>query len=278
MKRSPVIPGWLVMLLLISMVAHAGRIFAACPKSLKGGTSWFDSSTLVTYDGNIGHVLAVRLTLTFNNDSLSGKYFYVKTLRDIRVKGAVLGDRSFTLEEYDKNGLVVARFKGTFPEEDPKASYGEGNKLQCEVMIGVWEQISPKRSFPFYLKLNYAISGTLDDRYASAMAKPNNDEASIERLAQRFLTAVHTNDRKQVAAVVHYPFSAYRPGKGPYVIKNRKEFLANYDEIISEQYKEDLKRAIPKHMFMDKHNFIMLGERGFPWIGSDSKIWLFGAN
>ena len=224
--------------------------WAACSPALAScpSPSWFERNWLVTYDGTIGDRYAVRMTLVFDGDSLTGKYFYTRALKDIRIEGTVRSDRSLTLNEFDDKGAITARFVGRFPEEDPKEARRTGRKLGCEVMLGDWESLSSDKTFPFYLRLAHAVAGSLSKRYRDA----DVDDDTVESLAQSFLRAVRENDRNKVASLVEYPFSlSFLEDDRPrsITIRSKAELLRNYESLFGSAYKEQLEGAIPKHMF-----------------------------
>lgn len=107
--------------------------WAACSPALAScpSPSWFERNWLVTYDGTIGDRYAVRMTLVFDGDSLTGKYFYTRALKDIRIEGTVRSDRSLTLNEFDDKGAITARFVGRFPRKTQRKPAALGESLDA---------------------------------------------------------------------------------------------------------------------------------------------------
>lgn len=263
----------LVTIALVSAaLGFGGNAIAGCTQE-SAWSSFGDPAWMHTYDGMIGKHL-VRMTIVFSGDGFAGKYFYISTLKDIRIEGKFSDGRSIVITEYDEANNVSAQFKGQFPIEDPKEHYGPGNKLSCEVIVGSWEKLPSGASYPFYLNSAHSITGSIESRYAKTGIMQTDVE--VERFAQRFIAAVRSNERIVVARMIHYPFNLYINGIGIRKIRNKREFISNYDSLFTDSYKTRLFGSIPKHMFIDRHGFIAIGRTSSAWIGPDMKIWPLG--
>lgn len=214
------------------------------------------------------------MTLAFSDKRVTGKYFYLSRLADIRVEGEFSDGRSLIINEYDRSGRVTARFVGAFVEEDPQEHYGPGNKLQCEVMVGHWEDLRSKRTHQVYLNAAHSRLASIDNQYArSGIAESDHH---IEEFAQRFVKGVREDNRRVVAGMIHYPFNLHVEGVGIRRIRDHADLLKSYDVLFTKNYKERLFGGIPKHMAIDKYGFISLGHGSSAWIGPDMKIWPLG--
>jgi hypothetical protein len=247
---------------------------AGCPieiKNQKDADRWFEN-WLVTYDGEINNAIPIRMTLVFSKEKIVGRYFYAKYLEDISLSGKASGGRSAILYEIDKNGKEAAQFNGEFLEEDPRGSYGPGNKLICEVFSGTWKNLVNGQEYPFYVKLSHAQAGKLGKRYPAL-----GSDSSVERVAQSFVEAVKANEREKVATLIHFPTGVNDGRKSIRILNNEKEFLEVYDLLINEHLIKEMKEAIPKHMpCCGKYDLARIGDTGGAWVGQDLKIWLPG--
>lgn len=228
-----------------------------------------DPHWLHTYDGTIDKY-RIRLTIAFSGDRFSGRYFYHSTLKDIRIEGRFTDGRQMVIDEYGEGGNVVAQFKGEFPVEDPQEHYGPGNKVGCEVMVGLWRKLDTEKDSPFYLNNAFSMAASIDDRYARTGI--GKSDLEIEDFAQRFIKNVREDNRRGVVEMIHYPFRLHLDGVGLVRIRNRADLLKNYDALFTDAYKKSLFAEVPKHMAVIQ-GMIRIG---FGWIGEDMKVWPLG--
>jgi hypothetical protein len=87
----------------------------------------------------------------------------------------------------------------------------------------------------------------------------------VERLLTDLQASVAKHDTAAVAALVHYPIKV-NPGKKPFTIKNEKEFIKDYDQIIN----PDIASAIYKQ----KYDTLFVNSEG-AMIG-DGEVWITG--
>jgi len=69
------------------------------------------------YVGTVG-TLKVRMKLTRTPNEWLGSYAYERVGQDIRLGGAVSGDGTFYLNEFNVNGKATAKFEGRFVTDD----------------------------------------------------------------------------------------------------------------------------------------------------------------
>src|SRR5262249_13765894 len=77
----------------------------------------YGQSGLREYVGTIG-TLKIRLKLTQTPNEFLGSYLYERIGEDIRLAGAVSGDRTFYLNEFTPEGKATAKFEGRFVTDD----------------------------------------------------------------------------------------------------------------------------------------------------------------
>jgi hypothetical protein len=87
----------------------------------------------------------------------------------------------------------------------------------------------------------------------------------VERLLTDLQASVAKHDTAAVAALVHYPIKV-NPGKKPFTIKSEKEFIKDYDRIIT----QDIQDAILKQ----KYENLFVNSQG-AMIG-DGEVWISG--
>jgi hypothetical protein len=91
------------------------------------------------------------------------------------------------------------------------------------------------------------------------------DHVKVHQLLTQLQAAVAKHDVSAVAALVHYPIKV-NPGKKPFVVKNEKAFIKDYDRIIT----HDIQDAI----FKQKYENLFVNSQG-AMIG-DGEVWITG--
>ena len=89
------------------------------------------------------------------------------------------------------------------------------------------------------------------------------DHVKVHQILTQLQAAVAKHDAAAVAALVHYPIRV-NPGKKPFVIKNEKAFIKDYDQIIT----SDIQAAI----FKQKYENLFVNSQG-AMIG-DGEVWI----
>ena len=87
----------------------------------------------------------------------------------------------------------------------------------------------------------------------------------VQQILTELQQAVSKHNAPAVAALVHYPIKV-NPGKKPFTIKNEKEFINDYDRIIT----HDIQDAI----FKQKYDTLFVNSEG-AMIG-DGEVWITG--
>jgi hypothetical protein len=91
------------------------------------------------------------------------------------------------------------------------------------------------------------------------------DHVKVRQLLTQLQQAVAKHNAPAVAALVHYPIKV-NPGKKPFVVKNEKAFIKEYDDIIT----HDIQDAI----FKQKYENLFVNSQG-AMIG-DGEVWITG--
>ena len=91
------------------------------------------------------------------------------------------------------------------------------------------------------------------------------DHLKVQQLLTHLQQSVASHNAAAVAALVHYPIKV-NPGKKPFVVKNEKAFIKDYDRIIT----HDIQDAI----FKQKYENLFVNSQG-AMIGG-GEVWITG--
>ena len=91
------------------------------------------------------------------------------------------------------------------------------------------------------------------------------DHTRVHTILTQLQRAVAKHDVATVASLVHYPIKV-NPGKRPFLVKNEKAFIKDYDNIIT----SDIQDAI----FKQKYENLFVNSEG-AMIG-DGEVWITG--
>lgn len=225
---------------------------------------------LNNYTGDIDGKYKIGMTLIYHGDKVNGLYFYNKYLKDIKLLGKIFNRNQIIFNEYDNQGNITAVFKGRFIEyayQDPRKQFGDSDSsLDMEIIVGTWEKIADKKKMPFYLSLSNATYRFKGEGRYGVSAK---DDLIIEQSAQTFCQLVKSNNKVKVSKLISYPIDVNLNGKNRR-IKDRDEFIKNYDKIFTSSFKLKIKHGIPHNMFT-KYLRAMLGN-GEIWFGPKGKV------
>ena len=91
------------------------------------------------------------------------------------------------------------------------------------------------------------------------------DHTKVHTILIQLQQAVAKHDASTIASLVHYPIKV-NPGKKPFTVKNPKEFIKDYDRILT----HDIEDAI----FKQKYENLFVNSQG-AMIG-DGEVWITG--
>src|SRR6266508_2797517 len=230
----------------------------------------FNEGVIITYFGTMGeNNQSISMTLAYSGPNVEGRFFYLDKYKnksdETKVRGCLQKGRDFTLYVYN-DGSVLAVIHGRFPESDPKGGWGD--KLEGEVMIGIWEDKLATETSSIYLSYDHGNRGTLDHQYQMAGAK---DDQIIDEAAQELLSAVAKEDKESVAQMMAYTIVAVIDGERK-VVMNQDEFLLNYEKIFTKEFKSILADTRPHHLDA-VWGGIMLGS-GDIWLNADGMVFV----
>ena len=91
------------------------------------------------------------------------------------------------------------------------------------------------------------------------------DHVKVQHLLADLQQSVASHNAAGVAALVHYPIKV-NPGKKPFTVRSQKEFIKDYDHIITQDISEAILKQKYDALFVNSQG-AMLGE-GEVWITS----------
>ena len=117
-----------------------------------------------------------------------------------------------------------------------------------------------------FLSLSLAVAQTTSPTaFDKSVDLSVGDHTKVQQLLTNLQRAVAKHDAPAVAALVHYPIKV-NPGKHPFIVKNEKAFIKDYDRIIT----SDIAAAI----FKQKYESLFVNSQG-AMIG-DGEVWITG--
>lgn len=227
-------------------------IFASC---IEAQTKWLWDFEGTLGTQKIGFTLhSAKINEFVRGHDLDCSYFYVRFLKDIRLRCNIEDDGSFNFVELDENGNSREIIHGIFVD----------NKI--DVLEGKRTDSGNGRTLPFKLKLSQGMGGDAAHRY-DAIDAPNDKE--FERKVQAFRNAILNGRKQTVVSFIQFPITV-EIGKKRTRIRNKLSFLKNYDKILDKDFVEEVRKTIPHNLF---HRDIgaMLGN-GSIWFWGDGKV------
>ena len=152
-----------LLILNVLLVVEPGTSRASGPERLRS-----------YYIGTLDNRLPIQMELIFENGSVHGWYYYVKSGNALGLAGKIGQDQEISLDETDETGQKTGTFNGHFT-------------LYRHTFTGTWLSPDHKRSFPFRL--------TKVAEYTSLSAR-----------IERFLTFGILEASDTVTAYPYYPF------------------------------------------------------------------------
>lgn len=219
------------------------------------------------YKGSIDNNMPIQMSIYQQDKDIVGTYFYEKQQKEIKLQGKA-GEKNIVLYEYDEKGKNTGVFKGEMKTVD---------KIE-----GTWISADSKKSYPFKLALKSIISGAeYGKRYMLAVNAKSDQE--VEDFVNKIQSYILSDNKEQLAQQVAYPINVKVNGEIT-KIQNKDDFIKNYNQIISHDFKEAIGNAFTKYLFVNWQG-IMFGEGSFNiWInevvptGSNSKLMITALN
>ena len=193
---------------------------------------------LWNYNGDITGVGRVMATLVFDKSgNVSGVFCKYGVFVDLQISGKLSRGRHLVFSVHSKLGQEIAAFRGDFVESDPRGHYSADAKLEFEVLVGSYTELSGSEEKALYLQMSSGTFGNLEHRYRSAGAE---DDSEINNSALAIWTAIKNDKPETVAQFVEYPLSISLPDE-TLNIRNRDTFVENYQKIVTNKLKSKIK-------------------------------------
>jgi len=216
------------------------------PKILETDYDW-----IWQYTGDINGRGKVEMLLNFTEDNqILGFAFDYQNVREYQVSGC-LEERLFTLWLQQENN-VDAVIRGEFPTADPRGNYSSSSVLSFDVMTGSLTERDNSEGFPAYLRLSSGTYGTMEHRFQLAGTE---DDDLILNASRQFINAVVSNDRTHVIEMLRFPVEIWMNGARA-DMKNPEMFLAYYNAIFGDGFKERLAITFPNYLMANAGNFV----------------------
>jgi hypothetical protein len=191
------------------------------------------------------------MLLNFNEDNqIQGIAFDFKQMHEYRVNGCV-EERAFMMWLQQGNA-VEAIIRGEFPQTDPRGFYSPSSLLSFDVITGSLTEKGSSESLSIYLHLSSGTAGTMEHRFELAGVK---DDSTILTASQHFFTAVANDDRTRVVEMLYFPVEVWFGGQRQQ-LRTPEKFLAYYNAIFDNGFKERLAISFPNYLMAYAGNFI----------------------
>jgi hypothetical protein len=186
---------------------------------------WYD------FSGKVGGAPVSLAIYVSENGKLDGNYCYVRFDNKIILRGKVQ-EGKILLQEF-VNDKLNGSFNGQIVSDS-------SDRLE-----GTWSDNSGSRKMPFSLVLKAINSGTATKRYTDF---PGSDE-NLEGFMKKVKNAIVKGDKTWLSERIKYPLVTYLDGKTSVTIKNKNQFLQDFDRIIHPGYRERVKGLCTCNLF-----------------------------
>lgn len=202
------------------------------------------------FEGTLGNKEIQLSVYTDVEGNAIGSYCFKDNDTKIKLSGAISGN---TLMLEEQLGVEpFGRFEGKFVSNS------------AEGLAGTWAENTGANAVAFKLALKSICGGDPYKRYADLYG----EDESYEGFMKEAKTAILNGDKEWIGDNLVYPLSTTLGGKKPITIKDKKQLIANFDQIFHQAYKDKLKSLCVCNMFVN-YRGIMLGD-GEIWINNSS--------
>jgi hypothetical protein len=194
---------------------------------------------------------AIGFTLVFHGSKVDGQVFVAPDFHNIQVKGHVDTSGELNLSVVDKSKPNDNDFQGQF--KDIK---------ECDSFKGGWNHaLAGIPPHAWNVSLTHTGSADVGKNYYSNLGV--KDDRQIDDPALVLQRAILSDNKQAVARMVAYPVSV-SIGRRQINIKNPQQFLKMYDHIFIPYMVNQVRTAVPHHMFTGDENGALF----------TSRIWL----
>lgn len=217
------------------------------------GESHFDKNHWYDFDGKLGGV-EIQLSLYMPSDGnvVKGNYCYKKYENKISLSGVLKGNK-IELTEF-VNDKPNGYFQGTFFTDDR------------DRFEGTWTDASKTKHLDFKMTQTSSVhASSFQQRYDFWGSDQN-----IENLMKKIKQSIADGEKEWLANHIRYPIKTALNGKKETTVKNKQQFIDNFEQIFYPAYKEKIKKLCVCNMFYNMQG-IMLGN-GEIWIDGEKII------
>lgn len=175
---------------------------------------------------------------------VTGNYCYAKYDKRIALTGKING-KEVTLYEM-QDGKQTATFKGTLITDS------------TDHFQGTWTD--GKTTMPFNVHLSSIGAGSPTKRYNDT----KQSDAQVEAYMKKVKTAILSNNKEWLSTQVNYPYKVANTEGKIISLKNKTEFISNYNLVVSASLKKRIADICTCNLFMN-YRGVMLGN-GEVWI------------
>lgn len=201
------------------------------------------------YRGTINNKVLIEMSIYPLEDKIVGSYYYVEDEKGVKLEGKA-GEKEIILKGYDENEKNTGIFKGTMDTVD---------EIQ-----GTWISGDGTKQYPFSLSLKSILPGAeYGKRYGIALNTKNDKD--LENFVVEIQGYIANGNKEKLSEQMIYPINVNVDGTRT-KIKNKDEFIKNYDRIFHSEYKREMIRATTRYLFANAEG-IMFGEGSYNlWI------------
>lgn len=204
---------------------------------------WYD------FEGTLGKSKINLSIYMLEDNSIVGNYCYNKFDTKISISGQIVNNE-IRLATNDENS-PFEEFTGFFKTEN------------VDLYIGTWTNAN--KTLPFSLTLQSSGRTNLYKRYNDFYGA----DYEVERFMKNVKTAIIKKDKIWLSKHINFPISVAISGKKRTIIKNKTQFIANFDKIFHPDYTNRVKNACTCNMFSN-YQGAMIGN-GIIWIQNTIK-------
>ncbi|OQS36070.1 hypothetical protein [Chromobacterium haemolyticum] len=232
-------------------LASRGLLAAALLAGLAGAAHAADDIDRVNLEGTLGQERIGMSLLVKNGKSFDGgHYFYGRYLKDIPLRGKLQGETLLLSEP--SGGVFKLRFKSN--------GSADGQPLSFDNSVGLDGDWTLKtKTLPVTLTMGDMAPASEGRWYRDVTEE---SDAAFEARVQGFLRAALAGEAQQASRYVHFPLRINHKG-GSRQIANTRQLQAEWSDIFTPAYLEQLKQPMPHNLFV-RNGQAMLGS-GVAW-------------
>ncbi|WP_053955010.1 hypothetical protein [Inediibacterium massiliense] len=211
------------------------------------------------YEGTLGKDLKIQISLYPLENKIVGTYVDEKSHETIHLNGKIKGTY-ITLDKLNKNEKNIGVFKG--------------NMKTIDGIEGTYIDNKSKKSMPFKVSLFNIIYAKYNHRYEIIGVSSDQE---VEDFAKTLQNYIIRNEKEKIASLISYPISVTLHQK-KIEIKNKEDFIKNYDQIFNPTFKDVIKNSFTTNMFVNAQG-VLFGEGNMNiWFNYNKNFYIIAIN